>query len=729
MQKFFSILLLLFSIVFVQAQDSHSSIYEITSETSAYEIVSEQYVQILSDRGNTWTIQQVNSSPLVNQFSPTAPNFNYFSTHTHWQRFRLHNVTVKEVSVGFFENTGFFRANENVNYYLLHQDGSLENKQSGWSTPWSKMEGLRQERFSPFNLQPNEVATVYRRVYNSYRAPFPVFSIAIGATPKVKALYIDSDYGYFNAIQNSFNLGFCFFASLFSIFFFFIIRERVYLYFASYIFFLGLGRSDVVLYDLFMREYPFQWAYLLLYGIWPLTIFFLVQFIRHFLKTFEYLPRLDSVLLVVNFTTIVIGILYWFFPPVSLASGKIAMAFWILVGPTVIIMALTTFFFVLHKTNWSNKLLSYGVFPSFAVWGVLLTTHRIYEMVQIVLYSAPNAFGLWLYKWWNLIETICLGLQVIFFSWLLLHRFSDQRKQIAQLAVEKERERNQLIEKQKKDLEQQVTERTAELTHSLQELKATQAQLIHSEKMASLGELTAGIAHEIQNPLNFVNNFSEINTELLKELKQELGKGDIQEVDLIISDVIENEQKITLHGKRADSIVKGMLQHSRVNIGHKELTDLNVLTEEYLRLAYFGFKAKNKNFDTKIDTQFDTCIGKVNVVPQEIGRLLLNLFNNAFYSVWKKKEQYKGAYDPTLKVSTEMMVDRLLITVQDNGFGIPRNLIDKIFQPFFTTKPTNEGTGLGLSLGYDIVKAHGGELIVESQEDGGAKFIISIPLS
>ena len=358
-----------------------------------------------------------------------------------------------------------------------------------------------------------------------------------------------------------------------------------------------------------------------------------------------------------------------------------------------------------------------------------MTTHRIYEMVQIVLYSAPNAFGLWVYKWWNLIETICLALQVIFFSWLLLHRFSDQRKQIAQLAVEKERERNQLIEKQKKDLEQQVTERTTELTHSLQELKATQAQLIHSEKMASLGELTAGIAHEIQNPLNFVNNFSEINTELLKELKQELGKGDIQEVDLIISDVIENEQKITLHGKRADSIVKGMLQHSRANIGHKELTDLNVLTEEYLRLAYFGFKAKNKNFDTKIDTQFDTCIGPDTIVPQEIGRLLLNLFNNAFYSVWKKKEQYKGAYDPTLKVSTEMMVDRLLITVQDNGFGIPPNLIDKIFQPFFTTKPTNEGTGLGLSLGYDIVKAHGGELIVESQEDGGAKFIISIPLS
>jgi signal transduction histidine kinase len=319
-------------------------------------------------------------------------------------------------------------------------------------------------------------------------------------------------------------------------------------------------------------------------------------------------------------------------------------------------------------------------------------------------------------------------LQVVFFSWLLLQRFSAQRRQLAQLALEKERERSQLIEQQRQELEQQVAQRTAELQHSLHELKATQAQLIQSEKMASLGELTAGIAHEIQNPLNFVNNFSETNMELIGEVKTELKAGNHDEAVSILNDIKDNESKINHHGKRADAIVKGMLQHSRKSAGQKEPTDINALADEYLRLSYHGLRAKDKTFNATIKTHFDERIGKSSIVPQDIGRVLLNLCNNAFFAVHDQMTKLGGDYEPTVSVSTKKLDDKLEIRVQDNGMGISKSLADKIFQPFFTTKPTGQGTGLGLSLSYDIIKAHGGELNVESKEGEGAEFIIQFPV-
>ena len=267
------------------------------------------------------------------------------------------------------------------------------------------------------------------------------------------------------------------------------------------------------------------------------------------------------------------------------------------------------------------------------------------------------------------------------------------------------------------------------------ELKSTQALLIQQEKMASLGELTAGIAHEIQNPLNFVNNFSDVNKELIDELKSEKLKVKSErdeklEVELL-ADIAANEEKINHHGKRADAIVKGMLQHSRSSSGKKESTDINALTDEYLRLAYHGMRAKDKAFDTTTKTDFDDSIGKINVVPQDIGRVILNLINNAFYAVDEKKkapQPPKGGveHEPTVTVSTKKFGDKVLISVKDNGNGIPPKVLDKIFQPFFTTKPTGQGTGLGLSLSYDIVKAHGGELKVETREGEGSEFIIQL---
>jgi signal transduction histidine kinase len=266
-----------------------------------------------------------------------------------------------------------------------------------------------------------------------------------------------------------------------------------------------------------------------------------------------------------------------------------------------------------------------------------------------------------------------------------------------------------------------------EITKAYQQLKATQAQLIQSEKMASLGELTAGIAHEIQNPLNFVNNFSETNSELLQEAKTEFKLGNNEEGIAILDDIGENEQKINHHGRRAEAIVKSMLEHSRSSKGEKQATDINALCEEYLRLCYHGLRAKDKTFNAVIETHFDESIGKVNIVPQDLGRVLLNLFNNAFYAVSEKKKKVGDDYEPTVTVTSKRLSKKFEIVVKDNGTGIPQAVMEKIFQPFFTTKPTGQGLGLGLSLSYDIVKAHGGELRVDSKEGEGALFTIELP--
>jgi signal transduction histidine kinase len=278
--------------------------------------------------------------------------------------------------------------------------------------------------------------------------------------------------------------------------------------------------------------------------------------------------------------------------------------------------------------------------------------------------------------------------------------------------------------------QKQKTNRVLETT--LTNLKNTQSQLIQSEKMASLGELTAGIAHEIQNPLNFVNNFSEVNKELIGEMKGEIEKGNIGEVKVIADDIEANEEKINHHGKRADAIVKSMLQHSRTSSNKKELTNINALVDEYVRLTYHGLRAKDNSFNATLKTDYDETIGNINIIPQDIGRVMLNLINNAFYAAFLPSKGGFSASDnrhePTVWVSTKKVNDKVLISVRDNGPGIPQKILDKIFQPFFTTKPTGQGTGLGLSLSYDIVKAHGGEIKVETKEGEGSEFVIQLPV-
>jgi two-component system, NtrC family, sensor kinase len=343
------------------------------------------------------------------------------------------------------------------------------------------------------------------------------------------------------------------------------------------------------------------------------------------------------------------------------------------------------------------------------------------------------------YNWSNFFKIAELFAVIWMVAMWLINRKQKKALEKEHKKLEEIEKENRITETLKAALEVQVAERTAALTQqkeeleeALVELKATQSQLIQSEKMASLGELTAGIAHEIQNPLNFINNFSEVNTELIAEMKEEMEKGNIAEAKTIANDITANEQKINHHGKRADAIVKGMLQHSRTSNGVKEPTDINALADEYLRLAYHGLRAKDKSFNAILITDYDVHVGKINIIPQDIGRVILNLITNAFYAAplppdgGFKNPRHK--HEPTIWVSTKKRGDKVFISVRDNGPGIPPNILDKIFQPFFTTKPTGHGTGLGLSLSYDIIKAHNGELKVSNREDEGAEFIIELPV-
>jgi len=328
-------------------------------------------------------------------------------------------------------------------------------------------------------------------------------------------------------------------------------------------------------------------------------------------------------------------------------------------------------------------------------------------------------------------------------TWITVNKqnkeLNKELNQVRAKALEEE-ENSRIATAMKAQLEIQVAERTAELTkqkealeHTLQELKTTQAQLVQSEKMASLGELTAGIAHEIQNPLNFVNNFSEVSNELLDEMKTELTSGNSEEAIAIAEDVKQNMDKIIFHGKRADAIVKGMLQHSRKNTGQKEETNINALADEYLRLSFHGLRAKDKSFNANFLTDFDESIGKICVVPQDIGRVLLNLINNAFYAVTERKKIEGENYQPTVTVSTKRIIllsgkEGVEIIVKDNGTGIEEDNVKRIFQPFFSTKPTGQGTGLGLSISYDIItKGHSGTIQVQTKRDEGTSFIIQLP--
>lgn len=451
-----------------------------------------------------------------------------------------------------------------------------------------------------------------------------------------------------------------------------------------------------------------------------LLTFFLIQFIRKRLETATKLPEWDKLLMGARYVSIGLMAAYYILDESRFVSWLwypfVSYILWI----------------IFTKDEFKPvRSLAQGSFPFIAI-------SLFNDFARLVV---PT-------KLFNQYDDYLVTAKVFAFIWLFAVWYNSQKQQ---RVLDKEREaqriKDEVNQAKKEALEYLVTERTVELTRqkeelqkTLDELKSTQAQLIQSEKMASLGELTAGIAHEIQNPLNFVNNFSEVSVELCQELEEEIGKTSISDADKdyingIISDLSQNQQKITHHGKRADSIVKGMLQHSRTSSGHKEPTDINALADEYMRLAYHGLRAKDKEFNAALVTDFDPSIGKVDVLPQDLGRVFLNLFTNAFYAVAEKKRLSKeksefSDYKPEVKVITKLFANKLYIRVIDNGTGMPESVKAKIFQPFFTTKPTGQGTGLGLSMSYDIVtKSHDGLLDVTTVPGESTEFKITIPVN
>lgn len=440
--------------------------------------------------------------------------------------------------------------------------------------------------------------------------------------------------------------------------------------------------------------------------------FFVIRYVRNFLGTANRLPNWDPYLKLVWMTGFVLMALGEIFPP-----------------PWLIWFQLIVIFSIAY-TVWQLP----GFQPARTLW-LAIGPYALISCVSDLLKHLMPTFYETNDKYFDSASTFAI-------IWLITFMIiaNNQKKAVEkrQLEHEQEAEKRRIIEDKKNQLEYLVAERTAEITRqkeeleqALAELKTTQNQLIQSEKMASLGELTAGIAHEIQNPLNFVNNFSEVSIELIDELSAEQTKPD-RDPDLeaeLLTDLKQNLEKISHHGGRASSIVKGMLQHSRANSGQRDPTDLNALCDEYLRLAYHGLRAKDKTFNATFSTDFDASLGLVSIVPQDIGRVLLNLFTNAFYAVQQRQKQTKEPdYKPTVTVSTRCADSQAVIAIRDNGTGIPESLQQKIFQPFFTTKPTGEGTGLGLSLAYDIItKGHNGTITVESTEGKGTTFVITFP--
>jgi two-component system NtrC family sensor kinase len=710
-------LLAVISFANTMAQNNLPPAYEIKTDTAANITLDDAYWQMLEDRAGELTIDQVSQSPLAENFHPntTKKSGIDYSIRAYWVRYRFRNSMTHEARISIPKKLTY------VDLYTRSTDEKWNHKRTGTGVPRSKRNDLKRITAITYIIPPGGELLIYERNNFDYDFNLPGLpAIEFGFTERViQEQYLDNN----SYIRPSILFGFLILAALFNIYFFLIIRERVYLLFSLTL----LSRAITSFLqdtDFFFGEHPItKWHLILIFNLF--YFFFWIHFVRYFLETFKHFPRWDKFLIGLSMYSIIISTLFLVHITRNEEPGFGIMMF----------ITFITFLLFIRSGNKSVRWRIVAVLPAIAILIIPLFNFLFILLEKYTGKPVPS-FITRLNNNFNALEQIGLIWLLLFFSWSLVQRYQQLQKQIAQetlakerLAKEKEIERSRLIAQQKVELEKQVTERTSELNQSLEDLKSTQAQLIQSEKMASLGELTAGIAHEIQNPLNFVNNFSEVNKELLVEMKDEIEKGNIDEVKTIANDVIDNEQKILHHGKRADAIVKGMLQHSRVSTGQKEPTDINALADEYLRLSYHGMRAKDKSFNATLHTDFDSSIGKINIVPQDIGRVLLNLYNNAFYAITEKKKLQPENYDPTVSVSTKKINAKVVLTVKYTGNGIPQTVGDYIFQPFFTTKPTGQGTGLGLSLSYDIINAHGGEIKVETKEGEGSEFIIKLPIA
>lgn len=718
----------------IQAQTPNSLPYEIKTDTALLKVLDTNYWEILEDPEGKLTIEQVSSAEYKNTFYPFNRKNAQAAIHYCWIRFTLKNSSASSASISL-------NCPSSKTDFYIFTDSTLRNpihRVTGSFYSWKNKEGFKRVNAVPLEIPSGESMVVYCRRYKLdelLKNEYPEDFLRIYHTQLLESRelnlyengYSPSEFNY-----SSFLSGFFFLAGILNLLIFIAARDKIYLYFSLFLLSISLWYNPV-LNDLLGREYPLTADFLNRSGLsW---LFFVLHFIRHYFRSFERFPRWDKFMVYYSLFFL-LNILIPPFPMDFFYRTEVILFKALVMGLYLLFLGITLIK-CLRLSGPARKPFVLAAAPFF-----IYVIGAILAYLFFVIFYDINQWTDKLNEILNYLLGLTIGWLVVLFSWYLYRRYAGQQKEITEVQLAKERierekevERNELIAKQKEELEIQVAERTADLKQSLIELKSTQSQLIHSEKMASLGELTAGIAHEIQNPLNFVNNFAEINTELIDETAQAIDQHQPAEAKTLLTNIKENEIKILYHGKRADGIVKSMLQHSRTSTGIKEPTDINALCDEYLRLSYHGLRAKDKMFQSEYITDFDPNLPKVQVIQQEFGRVLLNLLNNAFYAVYKKslgqKDSDAGAqvekYKPLVTITTRKQKEKISITIADNGTGIPEHLLDKIFQPFFTTKPTGQGTGLGLSLAYDIVKAHGGEFTVSSIEGEGSEFKIVLP--
>ena len=698
------------------AQDSLPPFLSISTDTLIeYKLTKQQY-QVLPDKTGKLTIDDVRSAAYNTQFftKDKSPANVDTMTNVTWYRYNVVNSLEREINVSLVTRSYYSE------FFVFRNSQQPTHYRNGLDESWNVRDGLPSDNIIPIKLKAGEQVVIYNRVGNDIPGTLYGFEVKLYNTEKyaLKRLAETQTFTPTNLIPFFIFCGLCLLGGFFNFFLFLIDKQKVNLYFSLLLFVMGFIVSPINQIGVVRYASPIQMI-LIFFIATSLFVLFFIQFIRHYFQSFINTPRFDKFLifLVVLQLARVVAINNYIPRPLD---GFIGYG-------TILISCLAALFVYYRLKHPGVKAFSIAILPyGFAVFFIMIA---FFFQVNGYSFSAVISSSS------QLLMILSLSWSMLYFTWTLFKQYEVQKRKILQnaldterLAKDKEIEKNNLIEQQKVELEKTVLERTAELRQSIEHLKSTQSQLIQSEKMASLGELTAGIAHEIQNPLNFVNNFSEVSTELVDEMNEEIDKGNLEDAKEIANDIKQNLEKINHHGKRAGDIVKGMLQHSRSGSGVKEPTDINALCDEYLRLSYHGLRAKDKSFNATMKTDFDTTIGNINIIPQDIGRVILNLITNAFYVVDEKSKQNITGYEPTVEVYTKKEGNKVLVSVKDNGNGIPQKILDKIFQPFFTTKPTGQGTGLGLSLSYDIVKVHGGELKVETKEGLGSEFIITLPI-
>ncbi|MPR35064.1 sensor histidine kinase [Salmonirosea aquatica] len=664
-------------------------------------------VSYYEDPEGVLTIDQVSSDSLASRFTRSTKdilNFG-FSESVHWVRFNVDNRTQEtlllEVAQPYLPV---------ADLYYREPSGKWHVQKSGYQVNLYKK---RVKHFYQIFTLPTYPTPVYLR-YVSYSQPVPL-SIWKEQAFEVKSNKQIIVYGMY--------FGVLLFVIINNLFLFLSLRRSIYLHYVFVVVFYILDVACVmegfILY--LYPEIDLLYWFLLVPNISTAVTFW---FGIRFLEVKKYTPRLYRFSLVI-LAYCVSYIVWSMYLPLMVEV------------PLNSIHSLFNLGFILYlgiQTGRKGNRSGYYYAFSYTFFVLLIFVEAFYIQV-----GSPT----YLFELTHV--SIGIFLEVLFLAYLLSRRFEWERQDIEkaktdaqQMLLEKTRENERILLVQNETLEREVAERTKAIEHksvqlqqSLDHLKNTQAQLVQNEKLASLGELTAGIAHEIQNPLNFVNNYSEVNLELFGELTEELEKENLSEARAIINDLTENEQKINHHGRRADAIVKGMLDHARTVPGDKTLTNLNALADEFLRLAYQSIRAKNSDFQCELHTEFDPELGKINMVSSEIGRVLLNLYSNALYSLAQRQQMSDPDYTPALWVSSSRGTgESASIRIRDNGTGMAEEVRAKIFQPFFTTKPPGEGTGLGLSLSYDIItKGHGGTIEVKSTEGVGTTFVIVLPLA